>query len=502
MKQIDLTGVVLNPAAHTLDFSALAIDPRTVLAVLHEPTNRFIFAAGRTGLGYTSIAGAVMTLALDTSDLAAGPLTGFRDDGADVATDTRLEACRALLATGNATLSNLSTGLGTPADVAPGTDAAAGSLIAKVTRLLGTQSGIATVLAAIRDRLPAALVGGRLSVDGSGVTQPISAAALPLPAGAAQDATLTARLGTLGQKTMAASTPVAIASDQGAVPIQGGNATAVKTDGSATTQPVSAASLPLPAGAATSAAQTTSNAALGAPADAAYTGAGSSTIVGALKGLYAALMAATPAGTNLIGKVGIDQTTAGTTNGVVVNGSALPTGAATAANQSSEIAALGSTGDAAYAGAGASSIIAALKGIYAALLLPAPAGGNLIGKVNVSPATSGGLSLSNYYAQGTGGQGQVVKAASGQVFRIHAFNTGTAWAFLKMFNKATAPTLGTDPAVAVHAIPPGGTINLGSADLGDAFSVGIYAGLYGDAPALGGAALNAANTCGYVICYA
>jgi len=36
-----------------------------------------------------------------------------------------------------------------------------------------------------------------------------------------------------------------------------------------------------------------------------------------------------PAGTNIIGKVGIDQTTPGTTNGVVVNSSALPAGAAT-----------------------------------------------------------------------------------------------------------------------------------------------------------------------------
>ncbi|MGX7706324.1 hypothetical protein [Methylobacterium sp. Gmos1] len=40
------------------------------------------------------------------------------------------------------------------------------------------------------------------------------------------------------------------------LPIQGGNTSAVKTDGSGTTQPVSAASLPLPTGAATSAAQT------------------------------------------------------------------------------------------------------------------------------------------------------------------------------------------------------------------------------------------------------
>lgn len=54
-------------------------------------------------------------------------------------------------------------------------------------------------------------------------TQPISAASLPLPSGAATettlgtrlaDATFTGRINTQGQKTMAASTPVVIASDQ------------------------------------------------------------------------------------------------------------------------------------------------------------------------------------------------------------------------------------------------------------------------------------------------
>jgi hypothetical protein len=43
---------------------------------------------------------------------------------------------------------------------------------------------------AIRDRLPSALVGGRLPTDGSGVTQPISATNLPLPSGAATDVVL------------------------------------------------------------------------------------------------------------------------------------------------------------------------------------------------------------------------------------------------------------------------------------------------------------------------
>jgi hypothetical protein len=89
-----------------------------------------------------------------------------------------------------------------------------------------------------------------LKVDGSAVTQPVSAASLPLPSGAATAAKQPA-LGTAG-------TP---SSD--VITVQGATSmTALKVDGSAVTQPVSAASLPLPSGAATSANQTTANTSL------------------------------------------------------------------------------------------------------------------------------------------------------------------------------------------------------------------------------------------------
>lgn len=67
-----------------------------------------------------------------------------------------------------------------------------------------------------------------VTVDNASIA--ITAAALPLPSGAATEATLatrladatfTARINTLGQKTMANSTPVVIASDQTAIPITG-----------------------------------------------------------------------------------------------------------------------------------------------------------------------------------------------------------------------------------------------------------------------------------------
>jgi hypothetical protein len=66
--------------------------------------------------------------------------------------------------------------LGAVADAKVDTDAQ-GSISAKLR-------GLVAHMVSLLARVPA-LVGGRVPVDGSGVTQPISAAALPLPAGAA-----------------------------------------------------------------------------------------------------------------------------------------------------------------------------------------------------------------------------------------------------------------------------------------------------------------------------
>lgn len=124
---------------------------------------------------------------------------------------------------------------------------------------------------------------GLLRVDGSGVTQPISASSLPLPTGAS-----TASLQTSGNASLTTIATLALAQGSttsgqvgelvmGAVttasptyttgqtsPISLTIAGAIRTDSSATTQPISAAALPLPTGAATSALQTTGNTTLSA----------------------------------------------------------------------------------------------------------------------------------------------------------------------------------------------------------------------------------------------
>ncbi len=97
-------------------------------------------------------------------------------------------------------------------------------------------------------------VSGTVTANAGTGTFAVSAASLPLPSGAATEITLatllsettfTNRTPTIGQKTMAGSAPVTIASDQGALAVSGTFFQA--------TQPVSAAALPLPAGAATEA---------------------------------------------------------------------------------------------------------------------------------------------------------------------------------------------------------------------------------------------------------
>lgn len=137
-------------------------------------------------------------------------------------------------------------------------------------------------------------------------TQPISASSLPLPTGAATEATLAgaltlvgfnARINTLGQKTKVNSTPVTLASDQDALPVTGTFWQATQPVSGTfwqATQPISLTTL--------------------------------------------------PAGTNNIGDVDIISIAAGDNNigNVDVVSSALPTGASTSAKQDTGNTSLGS----------------------------------------------------------------------------------------------------------------------------------------------------------------
>jgi hypothetical protein len=105
------------------------------------------------------------------------------------------------------------------------------------------QSAANALLTSLDSKSPG-LVSGRVPVDPSGVTSPVSITALPLPAGAATSALQL--LGNASAASLDAKSPALVG---GRVPV----------DGSGVTQPVSAVALPLPAGASTSALQTSAN---------------------------------------------------------------------------------------------------------------------------------------------------------------------------------------------------------------------------------------------------
>jgi hypothetical protein len=141
-----------------------------------------------------------------------------------------------------------------------------GSITVNVqSSVLPTGAATEATLSTLNSKVPSQ-IAGRIPVDGSGVTQPISATSLPLPTGAATEAkqdignttlsTIDSKLNTLGQKTSALSMPVVLASDS-TIPLPTGAATEATLSSIDTklsgTIAISAVALPLPTGAATEA---------------------------------------------------------------------------------------------------------------------------------------------------------------------------------------------------------------------------------------------------------
>lgn len=65
-----------------------------------------------------------------------------------------------------------------------------------------------------------------------------------------------------------------------------------------------------------------------------------------------------------------------------------------------------------------------------------------------------------------------VKATAGQIYGIQLSNSGAGWAFVKLYNKATAPTVGTDVPIEIIGIPPGGRCEI-NRPVGMPFAAGI-----------------------------
>lgn len=92
-------------------------------------------------------------------------------------------------------------------------------------------------------------------------------------------------------------------------------------------------------------------------------------------------------------------------------------------------------------------------------VLSIAAGTNLIGGVNVRPGTSGGLTISRVISAAST-NATSVKGSAGQVYGWYLFNANAATRYLKLYNKASAPTVGTDTPVLTIPIPGGSAANV------------------------------------------
>ena len=174
----------------------------------------------------TTAAGVVhrQVVSLASAD-TTGTYLGFNSDSAKVyLTNNSLPlptgaATSALQTTGNNSLSSIDSKI---TAVNTGAVVVSSSVLPTDASTSALQTTGNSSLSSIDTKTPA-LVTGRIPVDGSAVTQPISAASLPLPAGAATEATLSsidAKFSALGQNTMSASTPVVLSSNHSDISVK------------------------------------------------------------------------------------------------------------------------------------------------------------------------------------------------------------------------------------------------------------------------------------------
>ena len=119
------------------------------------------------------------------------------------------------------------------------------------------------------------------------------------------------------------------------------------------------------------------------------------------------------------------------------------------------------------------SVGAGVVGIDTPIVLAA--GAAAIGTVTSTPATPSSIKLTS--AATTNATSS--KASAGSLFEITADNFTAAIKWLKLYDKASAPTVGTDVPILTVPIPINSSVSLNFGELGKRFTVGIAFALTG-----------------------
>lgn len=110
--------------------------------------------------------------------------------------------------------------------------------------------------------------------------------------------------------------------------------------------------------------------------------------------------------------------------------------------------------------------------VYALPTFASPTGIITTQAVTLAAPTTGGLARSRLLSAATT-NATLVKSTAGQLYTIHGHNSAASDRYLKLYQKATAPIVGTDTPVETHVLKAGQPFRLDFTQYGNTFATGI-----------------------------
>lgn len=129
-------------------------------------------------------------------------------------------------------------------------------------------------------------------------------------------------------------------------------------------------------------------------------------------------------------------------------------------------------------------------------IAPAIAGGSLVIAAQASAGSGGLASVSRLASAAASVNATVAKASAGRLYKIYGYNAATTVRYLKLYNKASAPTVGTDVPVVTIPLTPSREFDVDLGVIGQYFSTGIAYALTTGATDADTGALTAADVVG------
>lgn len=135
--------------------------------------------------------------------------------------------------------------------------------------------------------------------------------------------------------------------------------------------------------------------------------------------------------------------------------------------------------------ANSASAISTLPSVTVGTLPATPTGSNLIGSVvaNISATAALGptLSVARLLASAASTNATSVKASAGRLVDVRGLNNVASVRYLKFYNKASAPTVGTDVPVLTYALRASDVFSIDLNSFGHLFTTGIAYAITGAA---------------------